>query len=378
MRLSTLLLTTSAALSATQGGAQEVRIVRPAPRAVSIAELAGAAADRPMIGISTSSGSRRDTLGVLITSVTEGGPAEKAGLSEGDRVQSVNGVSLKVNREDAGDDEMGGIMQRRLSRELGKLKVGDEATLQVWTSGQSRTIKVKTVGADDLMQSRRKVAQSQDDRAVVGLGYGLTGSKRDTLGVFVNSVTSDGPAEKAGVVEGDRIAAINGVSLKVPREDLEDGWAGSSRLNRMSREMAKAKPGDAVELTVVSGGKTRTVKVTTVKASSIKDRRGAMSWFFGAPEPPEPPLPPMPPLPPTAGLPMRAPAAPHATTMRWHLSDDGGASVRVEMDRARMEVERALREEMPRMQFEVKQGLLQAQKQLQAARVNARVRTVRM
>jgi len=200
-----------------------------------------------------------------VSAVTEGGPAEKAGLTEGDRIQSINAVSLRVSRDDAGDDEMGGIMQRRLSRELGKVKAGDEVTLQVWHDGGSKSYKIKTVAADELSPRRR----AADERAVIGIGFSLTGSKRDTAGVFVNSVTEDGPAEKAGIIEGDRIAAVNGVSLKVPKDDLEDGWASSSRLNRLSREVAKAKPGDVLELTVVSGGRARAVKVTTVKASSL-------------------------------------------------------------------------------------------------------------
>ena len=68
-----------------------------------------------------------------------------------------------------------------------------------------------------------------------------TGSARDTLGVFVQSVVHDGPAEKAGIVEGDRIAAINGVSLRV------------------AREVAKLKAGEAAELTVVTVGRSRAV-----------------------------------------------------------------------------------------------------------------------
>ena len=39
--------------------------------------------ERAVIGVSTSSSGERDTLGLLITAVTEGGPAEKAGLEEG-------------------------------------------------------------------------------------------------------------------------------------------------------------------------------------------------------------------------------------------------------------------------------------------------------
>jgi S1-C subfamily serine protease len=52
--------------------------------------------DRAVLGVSTTSDGRRDTLGVLVTSVTEGSPADKAGIEEGNRIGAVNGVNLKL------------------------------------------------------------------------------------------------------------------------------------------------------------------------------------------------------------------------------------------------------------------------------------------
>ncbi len=313
--------------------AQQVRVLTNTDRRLA----AAGAGDRAMIGVSTSSGSKRDTLGVLVSSVTEGGPAEKAGLSEGDRIQAINGVSLRVNREDAGDDEMSGIMQRRLTRELGKVTAGDEVTLQVWHDGASRSYKVKTVAADDLYKPV-KLRTASEDRAAIGIGFGMTGSKRDTAGVFVNAVTEDGPAEKAGIVEGDRIAAINGVSLKLTKDDLEDMWMANSRLNRLSREMAKVKPGDVVDLTVVSGGRSRQVKVTTAKASSLKSESGRSFMMLRTPDAP---MAPMPPMSWTIPAPPKAPAAPHAPAVRWYNYDAGDADVRLHLDEARQGLQEA-------------------------------------
>lgn len=104
----------------------------------------------PAIGVETSSGSARDTLGVLVIGVTNNGPADKAGIEEGDRVATANGVDLRLNAADAGDHEMRGLMARRLARAVQKVKPGDPVELRVYHDGQYRTVKVTTVKASDL------------------------------------------------------------------------------------------------------------------------------------------------------------------------------------------------------------------------------------
>src|ERR1017187_7728158 len=182
--------------------------------------------DRAMLGIATGSSGKRDTLGLLIESITPGSPAEKAGLEEGNRIASMNGVSLKLAREDAGESDMSGTMTNRLVREMRKLKAGDEATLEVWNGGRYKTAKVKTVAASDLTPERMG-RQDAEDRPALGISLGSTGSKRDTLGVFVSSVSENGPADKAGITEGNRIASVNGMDLRVPTEDNGD-WSVAS------------------------------------------------------------------------------------------------------------------------------------------------------
>ncbi len=229
--------------------------------------------DRAMLGVSTQSDGVRDTLGVLVISVTPGSPAEKAGIEEGNRIASINGVNLKLSRADAGEPDMAGVMTNRLSREMRKLKSGDEVKLELWANGRYRTVNVKTIAADDLLPRRTSLADERD-RAALGVSLSSSGSKRDTLGVFVSGVTENGPAEKAGIVEGDRVSSINGVDLRTPREDIGDGWMPTNRVQRLQREIRKLKAGQAAELVVVSGGRSRTVKVTTVRASDLKDSGG--------------------------------------------------------------------------------------------------------
>jgi S1-C subfamily serine protease len=249
--------------------------------------------NRAVIGVTTSTGSARDTLGVLVSAVTPGGPAEKAGIEEGNRIASVNGVNLRLSPADVGDWEMASAMSRRLTRELRKVDPGAEVDLRVYSGGQTRAVKIKTVSSDSLYRTVRRVRIDEDDRAALGVSLGSTGSKRDTLGVLIMGLDDEGPAAKAGIEEGNRIAAINGVDLRVPRDDAGDEMLASARVRRLHRELEKVQPGDEVTLRLyVGGGRNREVRVKTVAASSLPRRH---RMIFGS-EPFIAPIPPMPPL----------------------------------------------------------------------------------
>jgi serine protease Do len=267
--------------------------------------IGGEDEDRAVLGIGTSSGGERDTLGLLITSVTPGGPAEQAGLEEGNRIAAINGVRVTLSSADAGEPDMSGILSRRFTRELRKVKAGDNVELRVYDDGQFRNVRVKTIAAGDLPSRRKSRQIDLDDRPVLGLGLGTSGSKRDTIGIFVSGVMESGPAEKAGIFEGDRIAAINGVDVRVRSEDAGDAQIAGARIQRFRREIAKAKPGDDVELRVWSDGGYKNVRVTLGKASDYQKNRRGMSFFYdgdhgffgpGAHIMPAPPMPPMPPM----------------------------------------------------------------------------------
>ena len=289
--------------------------------------------DRAALGVQTASGGKRDTLGLLITQVTAGGPAEKAGLEEGNRIAAINGVSLTMAAADAGEPDMDDAMTRRLVRELRKVKAGDEVSLKVYAGGTTKTMKVKTVELSDLSSFRKVSSSDWQDRAVLGLSFG-GGSKRDSLGILVTQVVADGPAEKAGIEEGNRIAAINGVNVRVPGGEAGESGLSYSKQERFSREMQKVKAGAVVDLQVYANGSTKSVKVTAARAEDVYKRTarvfrsGGMGEGFA-------PLPPLPPLPPTPPAPGWAPRAP---------GEDGYYEDYQQItDRALREAERALR-----------------------------------
>ena len=99
---------------------------------------------RTTLGLEVSmSGSPRDTLGVLVSSVVSGGPADRAGLQERDRIAEVNGMSLRVSPEDVGRREAQDIVRRRLARELGALRPGDAVSMRVFAGGRFRTVTLR-------------------------------------------------------------------------------------------------------------------------------------------------------------------------------------------------------------------------------------------
>lgn len=238
------------------------------------AMLAGSDSPRAVLGVSTGGGGARDTLGVLITAITPNGPAERAGLEEGNRIQSINNVNLRLSAADADDDEMGHLMARRLTRELNRVKPGDEVELRVYGGGRTRSVRVRTADADSLYRRSRRVRFDDDDRATLGISLGSTGSVRDTLGVLVIGVNDSGPAARAGIIEGNRIAEINGVNLRVGREDVGDDWVANTRVQRLMREIRRVEPGTDVTLRVWQDGQFRTVRTRAVRASDLPRRRG--------------------------------------------------------------------------------------------------------
>src|SRR3982751_2654296 len=154
-RIQLLTFAATAALATVPAGAQvyarpDVQILR-APRA----RLESGMDDdnRAAIGVTTiATGTLRDTLGLMIATVTRGGPAEKAGLEEGNRIAAINGVNLRANAADLEDYETGNTLSRRLVRELSRAKPGDEVELRVYRDGRSQAVKVKTADSDSLFR----------------------------------------------------------------------------------------------------------------------------------------------------------------------------------------------------------------------------------
>lgn len=310
--------------------------------------------NRAALGIGTSAtGTLRDTLGLMITSITRGGPAEKAGLEEGNRLAAINGVNLRAVAADIEDYQFSGTLVRRLTRELSKVKPGDEVELRVHRDGRTQAMKVRTVSSDSLF--RRSVAtrvsrtsrEDQDDRPALGFSLGSSGSVRDTLGVLVMGVPDSTPAARAGLEEGNRIASINGVNLRVAREDAGDRHLGSAKAQRLRREISQLKPGDDVRLRVYGNGQWRDVTMKVARARDLP--RTSWTFFGGGDGMMMAPMPPMPVMPPTP----RTPTAPRTRMQSEPIRLEIGPELRRQIQDARVQLIEGLRPELERLRPEL-------------------------
>lgn len=138
-------------------------------------------------------------------------------------------------------------------------------------------------GRTECVYRRLDIDSVLSKRPAIGVELSPTGTLRDTLGVFVSRVTPKGPAENAGIVEGDRIVSINGVDLRVNKADAEDGYAADLPRRRLTREVGKLSPGNVATMRVWSGGRIRDVSVTVGRASDLREGGRFGAFIDGMP-----------------------------------------------------------------------------------------------
>ncbi|MGO8791127.1 MAG: Do family serine endopeptidase [Terriglobia bacterium] len=148
-----------------------------------------------------------DTSGALAEDVTAGGPADKAGLKDGDVIRKLNGQAVT----DAS----------QLTLQVTNLNPGSEATLDILRDGQPMTLKV-TLGERPTDFSNARGGGSGGGGGVQqgtlrGIAVqNLTPSIRDQLGlpanvtgVVISQLDPNSPSAQNGLQEGDVIESIN-------------------------------------------------------------------------------------------------------------------------------------------------------------------------
>lgn len=140
--------------------------------------------------------------GAIVTDLRGDGPAEKAGLKQGDVITSFQGTPI----EDA----------VTLQREVTRSAVGSNATVKVMRDGHEKDMTI-TIGELPDNPQVAKAETGSSDQPLAGLAVQELdretaqelGLKGKLQGVVVTSVDPESEAERAGLMPGDIIREIN-------------------------------------------------------------------------------------------------------------------------------------------------------------------------
>lgn len=167
--------------------------------------------------------------GVLISSVTPGGPAERAGLKAGDIVSKMNGSDISDTND----------FRNRVAAD----PPGTDITLTVIRNGNTQEFHVKL--GELTAQAAAGQGGGPGGQGGGGGKLGITvapvtpqsaqqfGLPRGTQGVVIESVDPNGPAAQAGLQPGDVIEQVNRQNVRTPQDvqsALQRGNGGTALL----------------------------------------------------------------------------------------------------------------------------------------------------
>jgi S1-C subfamily serine protease len=146
-----------------------------------------------------------------------------------------------------------------------------------------------TVGAqetrvrpDELGGPQRVMQFVMNRRARLGLKVNLRARSTDSIGAYVDAVTPNGPAAKAGLLSGDIITKLDGKSVLVGHQTEADGDRESLPGLHLIELAAGLAPNDTVSVEFRRGKDRKTVSVVTADEQDImfEGRPGGRTMAF--------------------------------------------------------------------------------------------------
>ncbi len=166
-----------------------------------------------------------DPKGALVSEVTEGGPAETAGLQMQDAILTVDDQEIADSRD--------------LARKIAQYAPNSTVTVGVWRNSAKKSIKVKLgrfpTSAAELaaLQKGSSPAKKNRPEELKQLGLTLVPARVPGKegGVAIAEVEDGSDAARKGLKAGDVILEVQGVSVKTP-EDVVSGVKKATDLSR--------------------------------------------------------------------------------------------------------------------------------------------------
>jgi len=218
-----------------------------------------------------------DTKGILVVDITANSPADKAGIRGGDVLTTVDGQDIRLGGDIivAVDNQSVRAMEDLLSYLEEQKAVGDNIELSVIRDGKTQHIDMiltarPTQGAENRFQPNQESKQQQQRPALGINGINMTPELAERMnlthsqkGFLIEDIISGGPADKAGIRGGYKIANINGSDLKLGGDivvGIDEMVVGT--IQDIQSYLDTKKVGDRVQIHVIRDGQEITVPLT--------------------------------------------------------------------------------------------------------------------
>jgi S1-C subfamily serine protease len=160
--------------------------------------------------------------GVLVASVSQGGPAQKAGLASGDLITSIDGNEI---------DDLGSFNYRLATRKIGGdgsivfLRKGKAFRATVAFMAPPETVPRDVLTLGDGSPFAGATVANLSPAVADELGY-----DDDPSGAVITDIADGSVAQRVGFRRGDRVVAVNGVDIDTTKRLLSvaseqpDSW----------------------------------------------------------------------------------------------------------------------------------------------------------
>jgi S1-C subfamily serine protease len=238
-----------------------------------------------------------ESRGFLVTDITSGSPADKAGIRGGYKIDNINGREIAL-----GGDIIVAINNntvRKIDDILSYLEreknVGDKVQLTVLRNGSIQetlptTLAARPGSTAQLGQSSQQDQQQQQQKQGKPAWLGISGAAvtpeiaqamgltPDTKGTLVIEVASGGPADKAGIRGGYKIDNINGREIALGGDIIVgiDNRTVTTLENILTYISNEKRAGDTVQLSILRDGMSSQANVTLgeIPQSDLQGRQG--------------------------------------------------------------------------------------------------------
>ncbi|MGE3273557.1 MAG: Do family serine endopeptidase [Vicinamibacterales bacterium] len=158
----------------------------------------------------------KEKRGALITTVNEGGPADKGGIEPGDVIIEYNGKPIRRRDE--------------LVNMVVATKPGTTVPVKVMRDRKEVTVNVTVDELNLEAEETRTSSRSEEPEETMSEGFGiklsvLTGDVKrrlrvepDTEGVLISEVAPSSSAQRAGIVAGDVLLEVNRAPVRSPQQ----------------------------------------------------------------------------------------------------------------------------------------------------------------